>query len=176
MKRALVIFTTVFLILFSLAACASNTTPAVAPEDVTMQLKWIHQAQFAGFYTAAEKGFYKDEKIDITLSPGGVGVDILDQVTSGRAQVGLIGAEKVIVAHAEGLQVKAFATTYRRNPFCLVSLPESNITKPEDFPGLDVSVGGTDGLVQFSALLSRLNIDINQIHITPYSYDLEPFF
>ncbi len=168
--------------LFSLflIAISSACTPKALPEPeltpLTLQLKWVHQAQFAGFYAATEKGFYRDENIDITLNPGGVGIDIMDEVTSGRANFGLIAAEKIIVAHSEGKPVKAFATTYRRNPFALVSLPESGIIRPQDLLGRNVNIGGIDGLVQFTAMLSRLNLDINQVNITPYSYDLEPFF
>jgi NitT/TauT family transport system substrate-binding protein len=100
----------------------------------------------------------------------------MDQVTSGRAQFGIIGAEKIILARGDGKPVKAIATIYRRNPFVVVTLPESGITTPAGLIGRTINVGGTDGLVQFTAMMSKLNLDIKKVNITPYSYDLQPFY
>ena len=53
--------------------CAEEEKP---PDQVTVQLKWIHQAQFAGMYAAGSKGFYTEENIDITLQAGGVDITV----------------------------------------------------------------------------------------------------
>jgi NitT/TauT family transport system substrate-binding protein len=160
--------------LFALTACSpKNITP---PTAVTVQLKWVNQAQFAGFYVAADKGYYKEENINIKFSPGGVGIDIIDEVTSGRAQFGIIGAEKIILAREQGKPVKAIATIYRRNPFVVVALPKSGITRPADLIGRTINIGGTDGLIQFTAMMTKLKLDIHKVNITPYSYDLQPFY
>jgi len=58
----------------------------------------------------------------------------------------------------------------------VVTLPSSGITKPADLIGRTINIGGTDGLVQFTAMMSKLNLDINKVNITPYSYDLQPFY
>jgi NitT/TauT family transport system substrate-binding protein len=162
-------------VLIFLSACSLPLKPDAEPTPVTVQLKWVHQAQFAGFYVAAEKGFYAEENIDISIAPGGVGINILDEVSSGRAQFGVIGAEKVISARENGALIKAIAVTYRRNPFVIVSLPESDITKPADLIGKTANLGGIDGYSQFVAMMSRLNLDANQVNIIPYTYDLQPF-
>ncbi|MBM4467876.1 MAG: ABC transporter substrate-binding protein, partial [Chloroflexi bacterium] len=54
-----------------LAACGPQEVEQ-PPDQVTVQLKWVHQAQFAGFYAADKKGFYAEEGIDVTLNAGGV--------------------------------------------------------------------------------------------------------
>ncbi len=164
-------------ILILLAAILSACSPQPAVEEltpVTVQLKWVHQAQFAGFYVAVDKGFYAEEGLDVTLNPGGVGIDIMDEVLSGRAEFGLVGAEYVILNRSAGKPVKAIATTYRNNPFVVVTMPESGIETPEDFSGHSANIGGIDGLIQFEALLKKLNI--TDVEILPYSYDLEDFY
>ena len=108
--------------------------------------------------------------------PGGAGVDILDEVASGRAQLGVVSADKLIIARSQGLPVKAIATTYRRNPFVLVTMPESGITRPSDLAGRTVGLGGNDGLVQFVAMMTKLNLDISQVKIVPYVFGAEPFY
>ena len=160
----------------SMVACVPNATPVPPLNPVNVQLKWVHQAQFAGFYAAAEEGYYAEEKIGITLSPGGAGIDILDEVTSGRAQFGVIRADKLIIARAKGDPVRAIATTYRRNPFVLVTMAASGITKPSDLAGHTVGLGGNDGLVQLVAMMKKLNLDIAQVKIVPFVFGAEPLY
>ena len=57
---------------------------AHAQDPVTIQLKWVHQAQFAGFYMAAENGYYSEEGFDVALIEGGPGIDKIDRLLSGR--------------------------------------------------------------------------------------------
>lgn len=156
------------------SACASPDT--FPPEAITVQLKWVHQGQFAGFYVAAENGFYAEEGLEVTLAPGGVGVDIMEEVLSGHAEFGLIGAEYILIHRSAGEAVKAIATTYRTNPFVLVTMPESGIRSPYDFPGHSANVGGIDGEVQFKALLSKLDLQPESVEIIPYTYDLEGLY
>ena len=173
MKNLSHYFLFIVILISSLTACSPKSV--ATPTAVTVQLKWVNQAQFAGFYVTADKGYYSEENINIKFSPGGTGINIMDEVTSGRAQFGVIGAEKIIIARSEGKPVKAIATIYRRNPFVVVALPESGITKPVDLIGRTINIGGTDGLVQFTAMMSKLKLDIHKVNITPYSYDLQPF-
>jgi len=156
-----------------MAACSPGKQELT---PLTLQLKWVHQAQFAGFYAAAEQGYYQEEGIDITLQPGGVGIDIVEEVTSGRADVGLIGPEHIIISRSQGVPIRAIATTYRNNPFVLVSLPDSGITRPADLLGKTVNVDGIDGMIQVRALFSKLGLDLAQVNIIDYSYDLQPFW
>ena len=62
-----------------------------------MQLKWVHQAQFAGFYMAQEKGYYAQENIKVTFLEGGQGIDIAQRVVSGQADFGVLTPEFILV-------------------------------------------------------------------------------
>ena len=176
MKRKIPLLCLLLLLWMGVISCTSQPVSTPALEAVTVQLKWVHQAQFAGFYVAVEKGYYADENVDVTLHPGGVGVDIMDEVLSGRADFGLIGPEHIIQNRSAGDPVKAIATTYRNNPFVLVTMPDSGIESPYDFPGHSANLGGIDGLIQFNAMMAKLNLNTDDIQIVPYSYDLGSFY
>ena len=164
------------LLLVCSAACSPADVKTSDLTPMTLQLKWLHQAQFAGFYVAAEKGYYEEEGIDLIIKPGGVGINVVDEVVSGNADIGLIGAEHIIISRSQGLPLTAFATTYRNNPFVLVSMPNSDITLPEDLLGKTANINGIDGMIQVRAMFSKLGLDIEQVNIIDYDYDLAPFY
>src|ERR1700681_3551101 len=63
--------------------------PAAALDQVSMQLKWKHQFQFAGYYAALEQGFYRDAGLDVTIREGGPDIDVAETVASGKADFGV---------------------------------------------------------------------------------------
>jgi NitT/TauT family transport system substrate-binding protein len=167
------ILTILFLVTVILTACAPEMQ--VPPDQVTVQLKWVHQAQFAGFYTAEAQGYYAAENIDVTFVPGGVGIDIFEGVSNGDVAFSVVGADSLMVKRAEGLSVTAIATIYRVNPFILVAFADSGITSPQDFIGRTVALTGGYDTVQFKAMLINLGIDASEINIVEYTYDDTPF-
>ena len=74
----------------SLVLLASH--PAAALDPVSMQLKWKHQFQFAGYYAALEQGFYRDAGLDVTIREGGPGIDVAETVANGKADFGVCSA------------------------------------------------------------------------------------
>src|SRR5207244_9703634 len=78
----------------AMAACVGLLTlhPAVALDAVSLQLKWKHQFQFAGYYAALEQGFYRDAGLDVTIREGGPGIDVAETVASGKADFGVCSA------------------------------------------------------------------------------------
>ena len=150
--------------------------PKKPPVEVTLQLKWVHQAQFAGFYLAQENGYYSDENIKVTFIAGGPGIDTMEQVVGGVADFGVDTPECILVNRGEGKGVVAIAAIYRRNPMVFVTLVDSGIERPADFLGRSVAVGNSDGELQFQAMMSRLSLDINQVKVVPFSLDHTPFY
>src|SRR3978361_541581 len=67
------------------------STPAAALDQVSLQLKWKHQFQFAGYYAALEQGFYRDAGLEVTIREGGPDIDVAEAVASGTANFGLCG-------------------------------------------------------------------------------------
>jgi NitT/TauT family transport system substrate-binding protein len=155
-----------------MTACAPRESDA-PPDEVTVQLKWVHQAQFAGFYLAQERGYYAQENIAITFAEGGPGINPLEQVSKGEADFGVGAPDDILVRRSQGEPVVAIATIYRRSPIVFAAQADSGIKAPVDFLGSTVAVSGTIDLeTQFRAMMNRLDLDIDQVEIVPHSYDL----
>ena len=172
-SRMILILIPLSLLVMLLPACAPE--PKASPDLVTVQLKWVHQAQFAGFYAAEEEGYYAEEDIEVTFKPGGVGVDIYEGISKGELDFSVVGADSLFVKRAEGLPVKAIATIYRINPFVMVAFADSGIQSPRDFVGRTVSLSGGYDEAQYLAMLKHLDIDPSAVNVVPYTYDDTPF-
>lgn len=147
------------------------------PDEVSLQLKWVHQAQFAGFYVAQEKGYYAEENIEVTFIEGGPGIDTVEQVAAGAGDFGVVAPDAILVQRSQGKPVVAIAVVYRRSPMAFVALAESGIDRPADFLGQTVAIGGNiDATLPFEAMLKRLGLDIHQVEIAPSSYDYTAFY
>src|ERR1700728_907263 len=144
----------VFLALSSLCATAH------ADEAVTLRLKWLNQAQFAGFYVAQEKGYYKSAGLDVSIQPGGPDFPAVQMVAGGNEQFGVTGADQILIARSKGVPVVALAVIYRRNPFVLFSLAKSRIKGPTDYVGkkVCVKIGGNEELI-YRAVLAKAGVD-----------------
>jgi ABC-type nitrate/sulfonate/bicarbonate transport system substrate-binding protein len=134
-----------------LSACGSTAAPA-EPDKVTVQLSWFHGVEYAGFYTAIEKGYYAEENIEVTLNAGGPEINPLAEVESGNALFGIGQGDSLITARANGQNFVAVATIFKDNPLAITSLQDDNILKPEDLTGKTVGVYSED-LSSYSDLL-----------------------
>jgi PAS domain S-box-containing protein len=108
---------------FRLTACALALAcwlqPAAAAEKVSIQLKWQHQFQFAGYYAAQDQGYYRDAGLDVTLVEARQGQDPLQNVTEGRAQYG-VGNSTLLLARGMGQPVVVLASVFQHSPAALL--------------------------------------------------------
>ncbi len=153
----------------------SGLCAAHANESVTVRLKWFNQAQFAGFYVAQEKGYYKATGLDVNIQPGGPDFPAVQMVAGGNEQFGVTGADQILIARSKGVPVVAVAVIYRRNPFVLFSLAKSGIKAPADYIGKNVGVkiGGNEELI-YRAVLAKAKIDKSKLTEIPVKFDLTP--
>jgi NitT/TauT family transport system substrate-binding protein len=131
-------FNLILIFIFLAGTCFACTPPQSAKVEltpVTVQLKWTHDAQFAGLYTADQKGYFTEEGLAVTFIPGGANVDPISAVLDGKAQFGIAGATELIASRAQGKPVRAIATIFRRNPTVFFALASTGITRPQDFVG-----------------------------------------
>jgi len=160
----------VLLFLIFFAACA----PQAEPDAVTVQLKWVHQAHFAGFYIALEKGFFADENLDITLIEGGPGIDVIDSVVSGRADFAVTAPNVLFTEVDEGEPLKAIATIFQISPVVFVSMAESGITRPHDFIDKKISILGVqDFEMQLHAMMDFLGIPLGSMDYKDHTYTID---
>jgi NitT/TauT family transport system substrate-binding protein len=171
------------LLLPVLLACQPQPQTQVKqpPDEVKLQLKWIHQAQFAGFYLAQEKGYYKAENINVTFMEGGPDVDIVQRLISGQADFAVIAPETVFMVHNKGESLVAIAAIQRRSPVIYVARESSGIVRPKDFQGktvatLDASGSQKDMEIQFYAMMKKLGLDISSVKIVPWDSTYAGFY
>ncbi len=132
-----VIFGCIFLLgVTFVVACGPQATEQPL-EKVTIQLSWAHQGQFAGFYAAEELGYYAEEGLDVTMLPlAAPGDDTIATVMDGNADFELSYGAGIIIGRSKASSITAIATIHRRHPLAFMTLTDSGITKPQDFPGL----------------------------------------
>jgi len=173
MNTGVKISTVGLLLAFTLIAACTPQEIEQPPDQVTVQLKWVHQAQFAGFYLAQEQGYYAAENISVTFVEGGSGINPLEPVINGEADFGVGAPDDILVQRSHGEPIVAIATIFRRSPIVFAALADSGIEAPADFLGRSVAVTGTVDLeIQFRALMNKLNLDVSQVELMPHSYDL----
>ena len=125
-------------ILFRLFLCVvlsfSLSGLANAAEKVSLQLKWFHQFQFAGFYAAKAQGYYADEGLDVEIRPLDTQRTVVAQVTSGEADYG-VGDSAIVADYARGAPIVALAAIFQHSPLVFVSRSDSGIASPPDMVG-----------------------------------------
>jgi NitT/TauT family transport system substrate-binding protein len=170
--KRMIVLSVFSLIIILLPASCQQAEPL---DQVTLQLKWIHQAQFAGYYLAQENGYYAAENLEVTFVEGGAEIDPIEQVLTGKADVGIYAPEDLIIRRSQGQPLVALAVIYQLNPLVFVALSGSGIKTPADFMGRSASLA-PDGIIQFNAILEYLGLDQDQIEFKPYAYDYTDFF
>lgn len=149
-KKMKVLFGLVIISAIILSACG-NTASGTA-DTVTVQLSWFHGVEYAGFYTAIEKGYYAEENINVVLNAGGPELNPLDEVNNGNAQFGIGSGDALILAKANGQDFVAVSSIYQENPIAITSLVSDRIQKPADLVGKTVGTYSLD-LSNYSDLL-----------------------
>ena len=103
-------------------------------EKISLQLMWLDQFQFAGYYMAKEKGFYEDAGLDVELKKYSKYTNVLEEVLSKRATYG-IGRSSLIVDKSEGKGIVLLSSIFQSSPAVLLARKDSSIQTVKDFVG-----------------------------------------
>jgi PAS domain S-box-containing protein len=122
------------LVLAALLAWPMGAAHAKALRPVTLQLKWTHQFQFAGYYAAQEQGFYRDAGLNVIFKEHRPGMTPEAEVLQGRAEFGISGTN-ALLAYLNGQPVVALASIFQHSAECLLVLADSGIRNPADLKG-----------------------------------------
>ena len=177
MRAANKIICAMFLLGINITACRLQEDEKEL-EKVTLQLAWTHQALFGGFYTADHMGYYAEEGLSVTFLPRtDPGADVITPVVGGTADFGLDYGAGLILARSQDKPITAIATIYRRHPLVFLTLAESGITRPQDFPGHTIrTLTPGSSAVAFQAMMTRLGLDPGSVKQVDIGFDLVPFF
>ncbi|WP_159589261.1 ABC transporter substrate-binding protein [Chelativorans xinjiangense] len=131
---------------------------ALAADDVTLQLKWVTQAQFAGYYVALDQGFYEEEDLNVTIKPGGPDIAPPQVLAGGGADVIVEWMPAALAARERGVPLVNIAQPFKSSGMMLTCLKESGIETPEDFRGRTLGVWFFGNEYPFLSWMSHLGI------------------
>jgi NitT/TauT family transport system substrate-binding protein len=166
-------FVALFVIVLMLAGCSDSepeTSEGATPDGdesaeltpVTLQLKWVPQAQFAGYFVALEKGYYEEAGLDVTIAPGGPDIVPEQQVANGAAQIGIDWVASLLPHQEQEMPLVEIAQIYQKSGLQLVTMKDSGIDSPSDLEGKKVGnwMGGNE--FEILALFDKYKLDPNK--------------
>lgn len=176
-----------------LAACAAppaapagdaGSTDATASEEssadaemvpVRLQLQWVTQSQFAGYYAALAQGFYADEGLDVTILEGAVEIVPQQVVAAGDAEFGIAWVPKMLASREQGADLVNIAQVFQRSGTLEISWADSGITEPADWAGKRVGTWGFGNEFELFAAMRQAGIEPNdpsQVEIVQQPFDM----
>jgi NitT/TauT family transport system substrate-binding protein len=126
--------------LAALGLAAGAAAPALAADEVTLQLQWVTQAQFAGYYVALDRGMYEAEDLDVTILPGGPDIAPPQVLAGGGADAMLNWMPSALSAREKGLPVVNIAQPFKSSGLMLTCWADTGIEGPQDFRGKTIGV------------------------------------
>lgn len=177
MKRLSGRVTVVLLLLMAtaLAACQPETGGTGELTPVRLQLQWVTQSQFAGYYAALEQGFYEDEGLDVTIMEGAVEIVPQQVVAAGDAEFGVAWVPKMLASREQGADLVNIAQIFQRSGTLQVSWADSGLESPADWAGKRVGTWGFGNEWEVFAALRKAGIDpddTSQVTIVQQPFDM----
>lgn len=156
------------------ALLAVGGSAASAAEKVTVQLKWLPQAQFAGYYVAQAKGYYKDAGLDVTIKPGGPDISPVQVIAGNQADVVVNWMPDALAAREAGVPLVNIAQVFNQSGLMLTCKKSSGVTSPKDFKGktLGVWYGGNE--YPFLNWMAKLGYKAGDIKIMKQGFNVDP--
>lgn len=168
-------------ILAGAAALALSGAPALAGshlDEVTLQLKWVTQAQFAGYYVALEKGFYEDEGLDVTIKPGGPDIAPTQVIAGGGADVTVEWMPAALAAREKGLPLVNIAQPFKSSGMMLTCRKDAGVAGTDDFRGKTLGVWFFGNEYPFLSWMSQLGIPTgggtNGVEVLKQGFNVDP--
>jgi NitT/TauT family transport system substrate-binding protein len=146
------------LIVLSAAILGLGAVSAAAADKVTLQLKWVTQAQFAGYYVAKDKGLYEKAGLDVTIKPGGPDIAPPQVIAGGGADVIIDWMPSALASREKGVPLVNIAQPFKRSGMMLTCRADTGIKTPADFKGKTLGVWFFGNEYPFLSWMSQLGI------------------
>ena len=150
---------------------------APAPDRVRLQLKWFHQFQFAGYYAAQARGFYRDERLDVEIVEGSPLRAPDQEVLQGRAAFGILEGADLLHLRLGGGPVVAVAVVFQHSPAVVVSRRQDGLLRPRDLAGRTIMTTGDQPEAAVRAMLRRDGVALDgpdprwSVRSVPHTWD-----
>jgi len=143
---------------------------------VTLQLQWVADAQFAGYYAAVDQGYYKDEGLDVTIKEAGTDTVPIKSVADGDADYAISWVPKVLGSIEQGINVTDVAQIFERSATTQISFKDKDITEPADLKGKKVGSWGFGNEWELFAGMQAAGIDTTKdISLVQQAFDMKGF-
>ena len=140
------------------AALGAVASMAQAADDLTLQLKWVTQAQFAGYYVALDKGFYEEEGLNVTIKPGGPDIAPTQVLAGGGADVSVDWMPAALSAREKGLAMVNIAQPFKSSGMMLTCRKDAGVATTDDFKGKTLGVWFFGNEFPFLSWMSQLGL------------------
>ena len=168
--------TRIFLSLLALFALGNSV--AFAQDKLTLQLKWVTQAQFAGYYVAKDKGFYKDAGLDVTVKAGGPDINPSQVIAGGGADVIVDWMPSALATREKGVPLVNISQVFKRSGMMLTCRKDSGIKTPKDFAGRTLGVWFYGNEYPFLSWMDKLGYktsgDSNAVKVLKQGFNVDP--
>ena len=141
-------------------ACGDDDGGGEELTPVRLQLQWVTQSQFAGYFAAVDQGFYEDEGLDVTILEGAVDIVPQQVVAAGQAEFGLAWVPKALVSNEEGAGLVNIGQVFQRSGTLMVSWADSGIDSPEDWEGKRVGTWGFGNEFELTAAIELFGVTV----------------
>jgi NitT/TauT family transport system substrate-binding protein len=142
---------------------------------VTLQLQWVAQAQFAGYYAAVAQGYYKDEGLDVTIKEAGTDTVPIDEIAAGSADYAISWVPKVLGSIEKGTNVTDVAQIFERSATTQISMKDKSLTKPADFKGHTVGSWGFGNEWELFAGMQKSGVQLSDITLVQQQFNMDGF-
>jgi len=142
---------------------------------ITLQLQWVAQAQFAGYYAAVEQGYYEDEGLDVTIAEGGADIVPQDVLASGDVDYAISWVPKVLGSIEQGANITNVAQIFERSATTQISFKDKNITSPADLAGKNVGSWGYGNEWELFAGMQKAGVEVGDISLVQQAFDMNAF-
>lgn len=155
------------------ADASSGGSASMTP--VKLQLQWVAQAQFAGYYAALDQGFYKDAGLDVSILEGGPDIVPQDVLSAGDVDYAISWVPKVLGSIEKGAKITNVAQIFERSGTTQISFKDKGITSPADLKGKNVGSWGYGNEWELFAGMQKAGVEVGDIKLVQQAFDMNGF-
>ena len=168
-------------LLLGLAACgggdggSTSESASGEPAKVKLQLQWVAQAQFAGYYAAVDQGYYADEGLDVEIVEGGPDIVPQDVLSAGDVDYAISWVPKVLGSIEQGATITDVAQIFERSATTQISFKDKGITDPAQLAGKKVGSWGYGNEWELFAGMQKAGVNLSDIKLIQQAFDMNGF-